>query len=467
MSGPSFRHLRSPLEILVIGDFSGREATSGAHGPPPEKRDPLPVDTIDDVMGRLEPRIRLGPDDGGPADLRFRELEDFHPDRLVRRLKDPGQPAVEARRESGGSDGAVQSQVEGLLDAIVSDSGQSAPASAGRPRHLRELRSWIGDVVSPHLEVDPDEGRGGVGDRADGLEKRLRALLRAPAIRSLESLWRSLLFLAVAAEGHPDVRFFVLDLSRDEAERMLAADTGSESALRRALGEIRGVPGSPPRFAAAVLGWEIGPAAADLLMLNRMAMLAHDLGVPVFAGAAQQLCMTGGRPSSNDAAGSDVFRDLWRELRATPGAASIVLVAPRFLLRAPYGEDSEPCEDIEFEEVEPGRESRSHRDLDGAYLWGNPAFVGAAALVQAFSEEGWDMDLSGARDFLPRPIDVAVDGSVLANPVRQVWSPGESMEMQVRGITPLIAFRDEARIRVPGVRSLSAFGAPVRGWWTR
>src|ERR1043166_8201086 len=69
-----------PMRLLVIGDFSG---TSTADRPPlaPRSTRPIDIDTFDDVMHRLAPRVRVG-----TSEIAFQELDDFHPDRLYARL---------------------------------------------------------------------------------------------------------------------------------------------------------------------------------------------------------------------------------------------------------------------------------------------------------------------------------------------------------------------------------------------
>jgi len=69
----------TPFRILILGDFSGR-ANRGICEPTLVGRRPIPVDrdNFEEVLERLLPELRLTPQ----VSLRFRELEDFHPDRI-------------------------------------------------------------------------------------------------------------------------------------------------------------------------------------------------------------------------------------------------------------------------------------------------------------------------------------------------------------------------------------------------
>src|SRR5229473_3078708 len=79
-----------PFHIAVLGDFSGRE-NRGVLDARLQGRKPVLVDrdNFENVMARVAPELHLplgGP--GGPRiPVRFRELDDFHPDHLYESLK--------------------------------------------------------------------------------------------------------------------------------------------------------------------------------------------------------------------------------------------------------------------------------------------------------------------------------------------------------------------------------------------
>src|SRR5262245_29145408 len=81
--GPSGRRREetAPMRLLVLGDFSRTPvserpllATRPTHR--------IDVDSLDDVIGRLRPKLAL------PAgEIAFARIDDFHPDQLVGRLE--------------------------------------------------------------------------------------------------------------------------------------------------------------------------------------------------------------------------------------------------------------------------------------------------------------------------------------------------------------------------------------------
>src|SRR5215207_8258898 len=69
-----------PMRLLLAGDFSG---TPAAERPALADRrtHQIDVDSLDDVMRRLAPRVTLE-----SGEVQFQQIDDFHPDRLYRRL---------------------------------------------------------------------------------------------------------------------------------------------------------------------------------------------------------------------------------------------------------------------------------------------------------------------------------------------------------------------------------------------
>ena len=80
----------TPFRIAILGDFSGRENRAVLDARL-QGRKPVLIDrdNFEDVMARLAPELHLPL--GGPAGpripVRFRELNDFHPDHLYESLK--------------------------------------------------------------------------------------------------------------------------------------------------------------------------------------------------------------------------------------------------------------------------------------------------------------------------------------------------------------------------------------------
>ena len=89
----------------------------------------------------------------------------------------------------------------------------------------------------------------------------------------------------------------------------------------------------------------------------------------------------------------------WRLLRTSAVAPWLGLALPRVLLRMPYGRKADPIEAFAFEEMPMGRDP-------GAYLWGNPAFVCARLIADAFAENGWEFSPGEVLDVEDLPMHI-------------------------------------------------------------
>src|SRR5438105_3156920 len=84
---PGTPDANTPFRILILGDFSGREAAGAARRPWKPLR--IDRDNFEQAPAKLGVELRVPADGaGGPQlTIRIAELDDFHPDRLFRRVE--------------------------------------------------------------------------------------------------------------------------------------------------------------------------------------------------------------------------------------------------------------------------------------------------------------------------------------------------------------------------------------------
>jgi len=78
----------------------------------------------------------------------------------------------------------------------------------------------------------------------------------------------------------------------------------------------------------------------------------------------------------------------WNAFRQTEDSRYVGLVLPRTLLRLPYGQETQPVKEFNYEEGVTG-------DEHNKYLWGNASFAFAANMVRSFIENGWCVQIRG------------------------------------------------------------------------
>jgi hypothetical protein len=78
----------------------------------------------------------------------------------------------------------------------------------------------------------------------------------------------------------------------------------------------------------------------------------------------------------------------WNQFRGSDDAKYVGLCLPHVLMRLPYGKDTAPVEEFDYEE---GVDGRDH----SKYLWGNAAYAFGARLTDAFARHEWCAAIRG------------------------------------------------------------------------
>ena len=466
----------TPFRVLLLGDFSG----SGHKKPLPSRR-PVEVDrdNFDAVLAAFQPELQLSLGDEEFATIQFSELDDFHPDHLLdrvdmfrklremrARLANPSTFADAA--EEFGLGGAAAKPPEAaqpttqqasplalgnLLDDMIE---QTEARAQTRPPAESDLQKFVRRVTEPHLisAADPKQPEIlGLIDRALGAQ--MRALLHVPEFQALEAAWRVVFLLVRRIDTNEMLKLYLVDLSKDE----LVADLSSSSDLRststhRLLAGNANSFGGEPR-AIIVGNYTFAATRSDAESLGRLAKIADAAGAPFLAAASPALlgCKSfSATPNARDwtAPTDSESASAWNALRALPESNSVGLALPRFLLRLPYGKETDPIESFPFEET-PG--DPEHED----YLWGNPSFVCALLLAQSFSELGWDLR-PGQRSELDRlPVHIYQhEGASELKPCAESWMTVDSAnQIMERGLMPLASMKGQDEVRLVRFQSIS------------
>jgi type VI secretion system protein ImpC len=137
------------------------------------------------------------------------------------------------------------------------------------------------------------------------------------------------------------------------------------------------------------------------------------------------------------------------------------LVLPRFLLRLPYGKDTEATELFEFEELD---DPANHEH----YLWSNPVFAPVLLLAQAYAEEGWELRPGALAGISGLPVHVYnEDGESRAKPCAEVLMTQTAAEEIVdKGIMLLASLKDQPAIRLVRFQSVANPPAALAGRWS-
>lgn len=491
----------TPFRIALLGDWSGRASRSlVSTGSEPKSRRFLIVDrdNLDQVMSKLGVKLHLPVTADGNLSLTidFHQLDDFHPDLMIERLdiferwrrtrsglldqagfanaarevrewsKSMQQPETTSGQTNAGQESREQPPAAGrgsLLDQILEAGPPIASNSAGASDNISaEIRELAKEVIKPHLVPDNDAEREellAIVD--DAISRELLAIMHSPDFQALEAAWRALRFLASRLETGSQLKLHLLDISREEFEADLFSESDIEStALYKLFIEQ-----SPAPWGLICGNYDFGLTTADARILERASRLASAAGAPFIAAAKPTLAgceSLAATPDPDDwrLRANEESESAWNELKQLPGARHLGLVLPRFLVRLPYGKDSESIEGFDFEELP--KDSVSNHE---SYLWANPAFAVAYLFGQAFSESSWSMRPGDFVEIDGLPLHVYQDQgeSHIKACAETLLTVRAAQKLIALGLMPLISMKDTDVVRLGQVQSIA--GTRLAGRW--
>lgn len=291
-----------------------------------------------------------------------------------------------------------------LLDDML-----GADAAPERRRHcLQMLGQYHRDVVQwLHAMEDVERAdnlrRQGVFTMLDAriaeldtvLADQLNVILHAPAFQRLEASWRGLHYLVSRAETGDLLKLRVLNISKRELQEDLdkALEFDQSHVFKLIYEAEYGTYGGNP-FSALVGDYEFDRSADDFDLLNKVAQIAAAAHAPFIAAAYARLFdLNTFEHLANPRDLSKIFESLelegWREFRRQEDSRYVTLALPRVLMRLPWGGDrGERVDGLAFEEDVDGRDQ-------SRFLWGNPAWILAERITNAFACHGWPAMIRG------------------------------------------------------------------------
>lgn len=455
-----------PVRIAVLGDFgavAGEGSVRTGQALAQAVR-PLTVefDSIDRLLARLAPTLSLplGPQ-GSTIDIGFNALEDFHPDALFDRLE-IFRALAGLRQRVLSPTGFAAAAAELMRDAAPAGATAAVPPSDPNlsdfarlvggpalttPGPVNPMEAWLRHVVAPHVQPATDPRRDELVASVDAsLTELMRGVLHHPQFQTLESLWRGLDFLLRRIETSADLSVHLLDVPPSSfAADLLASDDLTDSGLYQLLVE------QPAQQAdggyTLVLGcyyFDATPQHVELL--GRIAGIAQRAGA-VFISAVQPAAFAAA-PDGPDAL-PPVIAQAWQTLQGLGAAAHLALAAPRFMLRYPYGQRSDPIARFAFEEF-------NQREGLRALLWGHPAWL-LASLLAGPDAGAASADTAAVVDDLPFQYALDQHGDQVALPCTDLWVGADAAaRMAALGLVAVVGHRGMPQVQLAPLQTLGA-----------
>lgn len=511
------------LVLGDFGGRASRAASESAPRAAPRKPLSIDRDNLDQVLARLDVGLRLDLPRVGAVDISFAELDDFHPDRLYdrlptfaslrqleRQLQNPatfaaaqaevlawqtnrspnpapppvlGAPvhAAPAQAAPGqGPDKASSSQprndpplasteaaitVDQLFDLTLNET-QRQNIQADRPDQNLDIQALVREIAAPYSLPAADQNVERLVERVrQEVGDRMRSILHAPRFQALESAWRGIDWLVRHVDTSSTLHVHLWDVSQDElTQDLLASEDLSRTAAYKMLVEATvGTPGAAA-WTLWVGNYQFGRTARDVNALGRLAKLASSAGAAFVASARDDVCGCASlasdiEPDEWTVAAGPSSED-WQALRSLPAARCVALAWPRYLLRLPYGKNTNSTERFSFEEL---TSDARHDD----YLWGTGAILCAYVLARRFDQSGWSISLEGCDlDGLPAHVHQR-QGDPELQPCAEGWLTLRAAEAASRqGLIPLLSIRDRGAVRLTALQSLATASRALVGRWS-
>ena len=492
----------TPFCIAFLADLTGRgnrgicEAGTALAN---RRRITVDIDNFDKLPGKLGAQINI-PTTDADADgtlIRFTEIDDFLPDRIFdrleifqkfsslrKRLQNPttfAEAAAQLQSWTAGPQAKPHSisepQQKDAPDAPKETDSDTIERLMGKQPHQEPpassvdrkvnidslIRGAVKDYIVPAAHPLEAEMVAQL-DRA--ISGRMRAIMHHPDFKSLESAWRGLEFLVRNLETDETLNIYALDITKAElAADLLSANQIQSTGIYRLLVEQSiHLAGSDP-WAILVGNYSFDQTEQEIILLARLAAIAQSAGAPFLSSAHPHFIgcdSIAGTPDPDDWSHQPhpSIDKLWQQLRGMPAAKYIGLALPRFMLRLPYGPDTEPIDRFNFQELS---DNKDHEQ----YLWGNPAALCACLFGTSFSESGWSLTNGLRCDIGPLPMHVfKIDDETNITPCAETFLTERAMQIIIdNGLMPVISIKRQDAVKIPRFQSITKPLSDLAGRW--
>ena len=351
-------------------------------------------------------------------------------------------------------------ETRSLLDRIAQE-GRIGQTTEERTSGKRWLTDLVQDVMAGQMTVSKDTEamiNHRIADLDALISRQLNEVIHSEPLQKLEGAWRGLHYFVFQTETSSSLKIKLMNISKADLFKDLdkAVEFDQSAIFKKIYEEEYGTLGGNP-FAALIGDYEFGRHPQDVALLEKMSGVAATSHAPFIAAANPALFNF---DSYTELAGP---RDLekifdneaylkWNMFRKSDDSRYVGLCLPHVLMRLPYGKDTTPVEEFDYEEAVDGRDHSK-------YLWGNAAYAFAARLTDAFSRHEWCAAIRGVEggglvEGLPAHTFITDDGDVATKcPTEIAITDRRENELAKLGFIPLSYYKGTDTAAFMGAQS--------------
>lgn len=353
-----------------------------------------------------------------------------------------------AEAEAKDQEVAAEEQVAelGVLDQILSEGRFKTDQEESRAKSaVQELvREILDETVTYKKDIEATLNEQ-IARIDELLTAQLNEVMHSEKFKKLEASWRGLRYLVSQTETGAMLKLKVMSASKEDLMDDLTSGKAEMAVDRSNLfnkiyqDEYNQYGGTP--YGALIGDFEFDNSGQDVKLLTRASELAASAHCPFLTAASpEMLGFTNFTELRNvyelESAFEGVRYAQWRAFRETEDSRYVALTMPRMLIREPYGRETVPVKDFDFEEDVTGKEHDK-------YLWANAAWGLGAAVTKAFAESGWCARIRGVTsggmvEGLPTHTFEADSGDVVMKcPTETLIPEDQEFELAKLGFVPL------------------------------
>jgi type VI secretion system protein ImpC len=370
----------------------------------------------------------------------------------------PAEPIQASEGQAPATETALESR--SILDRIAEEGriGQSPEERTSGKVWLKDL---VQEVMNGQMTVSNDTElmiNSRIADLDALISRQLNEVMHAEPLQKLEGSWRGLHYFVQQTETSATLKIKLMNISKTDLFKDLdkAVEFDQSAIWKKIYEEEYGTYGGSP-FGALIGDYEFGRHPQDVALLEKMSGVAASAHAPFVAAAKPALFNF---ESFTELAGP---RDLekifdneaylkWNMFRKSDDSRYVGLCMPHVLMRLPYGKDTTPIEEFDYEENVDGRDHSQ-------YLWGNAAYAFAARLTDAFARHEWCAAIRGVEggglvEGLPAHTFITDDGDIATKcPTEIAITDRRENELAKLGFIPLCYYKGTDTAVFPGAQS--------------
>ena len=283
-----------------------------------------------------------------------------------------------------------------LLDRIINDSNMVREES--QKSWAREIiTEFAKEVMEGQITLSKDteamiNARIAELDRLISLQ--LNEIMHQEDFQKLEASWRGLNYLVQQTETSDRMKIKVLNVNKkDLLKDMEKAPEFDQSALFKKIYEEEFGMFGGNSYGVILGDYQFSFIPQDMSLLEKISEVAAAAHAPFISAASPRMFnweafteLGGPRDLSKIFTSAEYVK--WKSFRESEDSRYVGLTLPHILMRLPYGSETIPVEQFNFEEDVDGTDHKK-------YLWGNAAYALGTRLTDAFAKYGWCAAIRG------------------------------------------------------------------------